>query len=80
VRSANTGISSYIDPLGRIHGATELFVPAARTYRAQTTDIRTPFVRLGDWIGWICVAAAALFVLYPKALRARLTMTLRDSI
>ena len=62
VRSANTGISSYIDPLGRIHGATEIFVPAARTYRVQTTDIRTLFVRVGDWIGWLCVVFAAVFV------------------
>ena len=75
VRSANTGISSYIDPLGRIHGATELFVSAARTYRAQTTDIRTPFVRFGDWIGWICVAAAAFFLLYPRLTRPRRNRT-----
>jgi apolipoprotein N-acyltransferase len=71
VRSANTGISSYIDPLGRIHGATGLFVPAARTYRAQTTDIRTLYVRVGDWIGWLAVAAAALLVLSPRLGRLR---------
>jgi apolipoprotein N-acyltransferase len=64
VRAANTGISSYIDPLGRVHGATGLFVPAAKTYRAQTTDIRTPFVRVGDWVGWLCIVAAALLVLF----------------
>jgi apolipoprotein N-acyltransferase len=69
VRSANTGISSYIDPLGRIHGATELFVPATRTYRAQTTDIRTLFVRAGDWSGWLCVAGAAFFLLYDRSRR-----------
>ena len=76
VRSANTGISSYIDPLGRIHGATELFVPAARTYRAQTTDIRTLFVRIGDWLGWLCVVSAAFFL----ALGTRRTKTLRGLI
>lgn len=32
-------------------GATELFVPAARTYATRTTDIRTLYVRLGDWVG-----------------------------
>lgn len=59
VRSANTGISTYIDPLGRPHESTGLFVPAARTYRAQTSDARTLFVALGDWVGWGCVAASA---------------------
>ena len=62
VRSANTGISTYIDPLGRPHGSTGLFVPAARTYRAQTSDARTLFVALGDWVGWVSVAAAAVLV------------------
>jgi apolipoprotein N-acyltransferase len=71
VRSANTGISSYIDPLGRIHGATGLFVPAARTYRAQTTDIWTLYVRVGDWIGWLAIAGAALLVLSPRLGRLR---------
>ena len=55
VRAANTGISGYVDPLGRLHGATDLFVPAARTYDAQTTDIRTLYVRLGDWVGMLSV-------------------------
>jgi apolipoprotein N-acyltransferase len=55
VRAANTGISGYVDPLGRLHGATDLFVPAARTYEAQTTDIRTLYVRVGDWVGALSV-------------------------
>ena len=56
VRAANTGISSYVDPLGRIHGETELFVSATRQYSAESTDIRTLYVIAGDWIGWLCVA------------------------
>jgi apolipoprotein N-acyltransferase len=64
VRAANTGISGYIDPLGRIHGATQLFVPATRTYEAQTTDARTLYVLLGDWIGIVSavVVVGALLV------------------
>ena len=62
VRSANTGISTYIDPLGRSHGATGLFVPAARVYRAQTSDATTPYVALGDWVGWASVVASAVLV------------------
>jgi apolipoprotein N-acyltransferase len=69
VRAANTGISAYIDPLGRAHGATGLFVPAARVYRAETSDARTLFVASGDWVGWGCIAAAA--VLVALAIRRR---------
>jgi apolipoprotein N-acyltransferase len=65
VRAANTGISEYVDPLGRVHGATGLFVPASPTYDAQTTDVRTLYVRWGDWVGIVaaivtvalCIAA-----------------------
>jgi apolipoprotein N-acyltransferase len=77
VRSANTGISTYIDPLGRSHGATGLFVPAARVYRAQTSDARTLFVALGDWVGWGCVLASA--VLVAIALLRRRAAARRDA-
>jgi apolipoprotein N-acyltransferase len=54
VRAANTGISEYIDPLGRPHGATRLFTSAAVTYDAQTTGLRSPYVVLGDWAAGLC--------------------------
>jgi apolipoprotein N-acyltransferase len=63
VRAANTGISSYIDPLGREHGATELFVPAARTYQVQTTDLRPLYVRVGDWVGVISIVTTLALLL-----------------
>lgn len=62
VRSANTGISAYIDPLGRIHGATGLFTRETATYTAQTTDIRTLYVRLGDWVGALSAASTVLLL------------------
>lgn len=63
VRSANTGISSYIDPLGRAHGETGLFVPAAPVYRAQTTDATSPYMLLGDWVGWGSIVASGVAVM-----------------
>ncbi len=67
VRAANTGISSYIDPLGRIHGETELFTSATRQYTAQTTDIRTLYAIAGDWLGWLCMAAlVGLLAIAPR--------------
>ena len=59
VRSANTGISGYIDPLGRVRAETELEVTAHATYMAETTDVRTLYVRLGDWLGLLSLLATA---------------------
>jgi apolipoprotein N-acyltransferase len=59
VRAANTGISEYIDPLGRSHGATALLVSAAPVYDAQTTAIRPLAVQWGDWVGLLCVLLTA---------------------
>src|SRR4029077_3332881 len=56
VRSANTGISEYVDPLGRVQGATALFVAAAPTFDVETSHVRTPYVRWGDWIGMLAAA------------------------
>jgi apolipoprotein N-acyltransferase len=62
VRSANTGISAYIDPLGNVHGATPLFVSAARTYDVQTSDVTTLYTRVGDWIGALCLGTTVLLL------------------
>lgn len=62
VRDANTGISEYIDPLGRSHGATDLFVPATRTYIVQTTTVYGLYERLGDWVGTLSVLATLILL------------------
>lgn len=62
VRDGNTGISAYIDPLGRVHGATEIFTTAVRTYNAQTTSLRPLYVRLGDWVGTLSVVAVLVLL------------------
>ena len=69
-RSANTGISEYIDPLGRVHGATELFVPASRSFVAQTTSVRTLYTRLGDWLS-VLAALVTLGLLVRDRLHRR---------
>ena len=56
VRSANTGISLFVDPIGRAHGRTALFTPAVTTEGVETTDVVTAYVRYGDVVG----AASAL--------------------
>jgi len=58
VRSANTGISEIIDPLGRVSHETALFRPAAFTATVMTSDVRTLYDRWGDVVGWGSILAA----------------------
>jgi apolipoprotein N-acyltransferase len=62
VRAANTGISGWIDPLGRIRAATPIFEPAAESYALETSDARTPFDLLGDFVGLLSVAVTLALV------------------
>jgi apolipoprotein N-acyltransferase len=59
VRAANTGISGYVDPLGRVQGSTPLFIATTATYLVDFTDATSPFVRYGDWVGWTSVVVTA---------------------
>lgn len=72
VRAANTGISGWIDPLGRVRAATPIFVPRAATYSVEGTTTRTLYTRLGDWVGLLCIVATAGFLVaywYVKRIR-----------
>lgn len=62
VRSANTGISGWIDPLGRVRAATPIFTSQAKTYALETSDTRTPYDRYGDFIGLLALAATLALV------------------
>ncbi len=53
----------FVDPRGRIHGATELFAPDTRTGTLETTDRLTLYSRTGDWPGWVCAVASMLVLL-----------------
>ena len=56
-RAANDGISEFVDPLGRTHEATGLEQEATVAGRLRTSDVVTFYVRLGDWVGTLCVLA-----------------------
>ena len=54
VRAANTGISGWIDPLGRVRAETPIFVPRTATYDVEVTSQRSIYTRFGDWVGALC--------------------------
>jgi apolipoprotein N-acyltransferase len=61
-RSANTGISMFIDPVGRIYNETNLFEADLRTDVVRTTDVVTLYTRLGDLAGSGAALAALILV------------------
>ncbi len=64
VRVANTGISMFVDPLGRDYERTRLEVEAVRTMDVPLVDARTLYDRIGDVVAYAAMAVlvAALFV------------------
>ena len=63
-RSANTGISGFIDPFGRIVEATPIFTEQTLQGRLQTWAPRTFYSRHGDVFAYGCVILCALVWLY----------------
>jgi apolipoprotein N-acyltransferase len=78
-RSANTGISMFIDPVGRIYNATNLFEADIRTDVVRTTDILTFYTRFGDLSGKGAAAAALILVLASYRLARRPTAPLETT-
>jgi len=62
-RAANTGISLFIDPVGRVYNPTSLFEADVRIDVVRTSDVITFYTRYGDLVGNGAAIAALLFVL-----------------
>jgi len=54
-RAANSGISEFVDPLGRTYNQTELDADTVVTGTLVTSDVVPLYVRLGDWVGILVV-------------------------
>ena len=62
VRAAASGISGAFDPWGRVIGFTDYFAPGDRSLTVQLPvgGVRTMYTRIGDALGWLCVAVLAI--------------------
>ncbi len=69
VRSANTGISGFIDPAGRILTKTPLFEEAAVTQSVPLFSGLTFYTRFGDVFAKVCLAMAILAGLWREIKR-----------
>ncbi|MBW2109104.1 MAG: apolipoprotein N-acyltransferase [Deltaproteobacteria bacterium] len=70
-RAANTGISAFIDPAGRILEPTELFQKALRTRRVPLMTGTTVYVRYGDFFAIGCLVITGMYVLMAIGTRVR---------
>jgi apolipoprotein N-acyltransferase len=56
IRAANTGISGFIDPVGRVTASTQLFTDAALTRNVPFLKNVTFYTRYGDLFALLCLA------------------------
>jgi len=76
-RSTNSGISCLVRPDGRrpagadrlVVGGADRAVEGTLSAEIPLYDGLTPYVRWGDWIGWVALAASLLLLLRPGARR-----------
>jgi apolipoprotein N-acyltransferase len=58
-RAANTGISGFVDPYGRVLQTSQMFQSAVMTEDLRFLTNRTIYSRIGDLAGWLSVALTA---------------------
>lgn len=63
IRSANTGISCFIEPSGKILDPTSFWVPATLKHNLQINNRITFYAHHGDYIGIMGAFTAILFIL-----------------
>jgi apolipoprotein N-acyltransferase len=62
-RAANTGISGFVDPYGRILAKTALFETAVVVRDIRFLTDRTIYSRIGDLVAWLSLALTAAALL-----------------
>jgi apolipoprotein N-acyltransferase len=69
VRCANTGISCFIDPCGRVvdrvknKEGKDVFVSGFLTGEVVPVSPNTFYTRYGDWFAWLCIIVSAGFII-----------------
>jgi apolipoprotein N-acyltransferase len=69
VRAANTGVSAFISPTGRIADRAELYERRVLRGAVALRAGDTLYTRFGDWLAWVCVTT--VFALCARALLGR---------
>ena len=75
VRAANTGISGFVDPYGRILQATPIYVDAKITGEVKWINEQTFYTRHGDWLVYVALLVSIVGILI-KTRRDAVTLPL----
>lgn len=70
-RAANSGISLFVDPLGRQFAQTKLYERSILTKRMPFYSIRTMYTRFGDWFVGLCAVMVAVGVVGALVVRKK---------
>ncbi len=66
VRAANTGISGFVDPLGRVKVSSEIFTIWSKSMKVDLMDEITIHSRIGYLFGPFCLLLSFLFLISAK--------------
>ena len=69
LRAANTGVSGWVDPVGRYHERTGIYVPGVVVADLPVPGIVTPYTRWGPWVPVLCLLS--LVILWVVGRRRR---------
>ena len=69
VHAGITGISAFVDPSGRVTASRGLFDTGIVRDTIRSSQVRTPYVRFGDWAAWGSMLLAAGLFLTPRPRR-----------
>jgi apolipoprotein N-acyltransferase len=71
VHAAVSGISAFVDPSGDVVAQAGLFQPAILRHTIRSSDTRTWYVRLGDWVPRLSALFVLGLFLTPRSGRGR---------
>ena len=79
-RAANTGISGFVDPYGRVLQKTDIFERAILVGDVRLLDVPTIYGRIGDLFAYICAALTLVALIFAPRRRLGATRaTSRDA-
>ena len=62
VRATNTGVSAFVDPVGRIVSRSGIWTRETMVDRIPLMKGRTVYALFGEWVGWVCAILALVGV------------------
>ena len=69
VRAANTGISGFIEPSGRVIETTQIFKNAVITQKVPLLQVETLYTRFGDVFAMACLGLSVVFIISKGVLK-----------